>query len=67
MHPYYRHTFGYAPSDLPMAASLYQEIVTLPLFPDMTEKDLTYVCDSIKEILHTNLRKPRQESKAGRS
>ena len=57
MHPYYRETYGYAPDDLPMASSLYPEIITLPLYPDMTEGDVHYVCDSIQEILAANLRR----------
>jgi perosamine synthetase len=57
MHPYYRETYGYAPQDLPTACSLYPEIITLPLYPDMSEGDVAYVCDSIKEILTANLRK----------
>jgi perosamine synthetase len=60
MHPYYRETYGYAPDDLPMASSLYPEIVTLPLYPDMTEGDVRYVCDSIQEILVANLRRDLQ-------
>jgi dTDP-4-amino-4,6-dideoxygalactose transaminase len=27
-------------------------IVSLPLFPDMEEEDVAYVCDAIKEILN---------------
>jgi perosamine synthetase len=54
MHPYYRETFGYAPEDLPVACSLYPEIITLPIFPDMTEDEVIYVCRSIKEIVATN-------------
>ena len=57
MHPYYRETYGYASQDLPMACSLYPEIITLPLFPDMTEGDVAYVCDSIKQIVAANLKK----------
>lgn len=60
MHPYYRQTFGYVPEDLPVAASLYEEIVTLPLYPEMTEADLSYVADSIKEVLHLNAARPRE-------
>ncbi|MCX6917264.1 MAG: DegT/DnrJ/EryC1/StrS family aminotransferase [Verrucomicrobia bacterium] len=56
MHPYYRETYGYAPQDLPMACSLYPEIITLPLYPDMSEGELAYVCDSIKEIIAVNLK-----------
>ena len=56
MHPYYRETYGYASEDFPTACSLYPEIVTLPLYPDMTEGDVRYVCDCIREILASNLR-----------
>jgi len=66
MHPYYKQTFGYAASDLPMAASLYPEMITLPLYPDMTEDDIEYVCDSIKEILCQNLRAASQVLNAPR-
>lgn len=55
MHPYYRETYGYAPQDLPIAASLYPQLVTLPLYPDMTEPELDHVCDSIKQIIAANL------------
>ncbi len=50
MHPYYRDTYGYLPGDFPVAASLYPEIITLPLYPDMTEADVAFVCDAIRQI-----------------
>jgi perosamine synthetase len=56
MHPYYRDTYGYRSQDLPVASALYPELITLPLYPDMTEGDLRYVCDSIKEIIAANRR-----------
>jgi perosamine synthetase len=56
MHPYYRETYGYVPGDYPTAQSLYPEIVTLPLYPEMAEGDISYVCDSIKEIVRGNCR-----------
>ena len=56
MHPYYRETYGYAPEDLPVACSLYPEIITLPIYPDMTGDDVAYVCDSIKDIVAVNLK-----------
>jgi dTDP-4-amino-4,6-dideoxygalactose transaminase len=55
MHPYYREKYGYKPEDFPMAARLYPEIITLPLYPDMTEAEVTYVCDSLTRILRGNL------------
>jgi perosamine synthetase len=49
MHPYYRDLYGYRPEELPCAARLYPELVTLPLYPDLTEADVEYVCRSLKE------------------
>lgn len=65
MHPYYKQTFGYSPQDLPVAASLYPEIVTLPVYPDMTEEQISYVCDSIKSVLSQNAKRSRQPVNAG--
>jgi dTDP-4-amino-4,6-dideoxygalactose transaminase len=55
MHPYYREKYGYAPEDLPVAANLYPEVITLPLFPDMTEEQVTYVSDTLKSVIAQNL------------
>jgi perosamine synthetase len=51
MHPYYRETYGYKPQDLPFAAGLYPQIVSLPLYPSMTDGEVEYVCGSIKDII----------------
>ena len=56
MHPYYRETYGYGSQGFPVAAGLYPQIVTLPLYPDMTDAEIVYVCDSIKRIISRNLR-----------
>lgn len=55
-HPYYRDKYGCQPDDFPVAARLYPEIITLPLYPDMTEAEVIYVCDTIKAIIAHNLR-----------
>ena len=57
MHPYYRETYGYAPEDFPVAARLSREIVTLPLYPDMTEAEQDYVCNQVIDLVAKNLRK----------
>ena len=51
LHPYYREVFGYQPHDLPRAAALYSEIISLPLYPDLTEGEVRYVVTSVKEII----------------
>ena len=51
MHPYYRETFGCLPSDCPCAASIYPELVSLPLYPDLTDDEVAYVCLTLREII----------------
>jgi len=54
MHPYYRDLYGYVPEDIPVAASLYNEIISLPLYPDMTDEEVHYVVDSIRDVVVGN-------------
>lgn len=49
MHPYYRDTYALQPSDLPVAASLWPRLITLPLFPGMTAEEIRYVTDTLRE------------------
>lgn len=45
LHPYYRSTMRTGPGLCPVAESAYEEVLTLPMFPQMTEDDVDYVCD----------------------
>lgn len=54
MHPYYRETYGYRPSDLPCMASIYPEVVSLPLYPNMSEGQLDYVCQAVRRLITEN-------------
>ena len=51
MHPYYKDIFGFEDNDFPNAAYLSNNIITLPLYPDLPEDDVLYVTDCIKEIV----------------
>lgn len=51
LHPYYRQQLGYEPFDYPCAASVYPELISLPLYPDMTAEDVEYVCASLRKII----------------
>jgi perosamine synthetase len=51
MHPYYRETYGYQSGDLPIAGALYPEIISLPIYPDIAEETVAYVCKSITEVI----------------
>jgi dTDP-4-amino-4,6-dideoxygalactose transaminase len=56
MHPYYHETYQYQPQDIPMAAGLYPEIISLPIFPSMTEGQIAYVAAAVRQIVVENLR-----------
>ena len=47
----YRERFAYKPGDLPLTEWVANHEITLPLYPGMTEADITYVTDSVKECL----------------
>ena len=51
LHPYYRDTWGYRPEDLPVATAAFERIVSLPLYPGLTEPDLQRVVDVVRSIV----------------
>ena len=42
---------GYKPGDFPVAEQLGLEVVSLPVFPDMTEEQVDTVCQVIKQAM----------------
>lgn len=48
--PYYQQ-FGYKKGDFPNAEKYYEQCISLPLYPDLTDKDLKEIIKRIKEIL----------------
>ncbi|MEE9197947.1 MAG: UDP-4-amino-4,6-dideoxy-N-acetyl-beta-L-altrosamine transaminase [bacterium] len=51
LHPFYREQFGTRPGQLPVAEEAYNKILTLPLFPQMSEADVDAVATSLREAL----------------
>lgn len=51
-HPYYRER-GYEKGSYPIAEKLYEEMMTLPLFPAMEDDDVQHVIDTVKHIMST--------------
>jgi len=51
LHPYYRETFGFKPGDYPKAERVYERIISLPLYPRMTQKDVQDVIDAVTRIV----------------
>jgi UDP-4-amino-4-deoxy-L-arabinose-oxoglutarate aminotransferase len=48
---YIKNQFGNGEGMLPETARAAGKIISLPLFPDMVDNDVSYVCEAIKEIL----------------
>ena len=51
LHKYYRETFGYKPGDFPNATWVSDRILSLPLYPKMSEKDLHDVVSGVKKSI----------------
>src|SRR2546422_8750922 len=49
-HPFYRERFKYGPGLCPVAESVEQRLVTLPLFPAMTEQDQDDVLRALDKV-----------------
>lgn len=56
LHPYYKKTFMYKPAEFPVATSVYERIVSLPIYPKMKSEDVDYVIDNIRQIIKENRR-----------
>jgi dTDP-4-amino-4,6-dideoxygalactose transaminase len=48
--PYYREHFGFKKGDYPKAEYYYQQCLSIPLFPKMTDDDVKRVIDAIVVI-----------------
>jgi len=42
---------GYKKGDLPVAERICDEVLSLPMYPHLTERDIKEVCEAIKEII----------------
>ncbi|WP_019224710.1 aminotransferase class I/II-fold pyridoxal phosphate-dependent enzyme [Dehalobacter restrictus] len=50
-HPYYRDTFGYKPGDFPKTEALYERIISLPLYPRMSDADVQDVIEAVQRVI----------------
>ncbi len=50
LQPFYRMNFGFRPGDFPISERYYQQCLSIPLFPKMTDNDVNLVIESIKNL-----------------
>lgn len=53
LHPFYRQKYGYKPEDFPVAHREYQRMVSLPLYPRMSDQDVADVIDAAFDVAAT--------------
>ena len=56
LHPYYRDKYGYKPVDFPVAYREYRRIISLPLYPRMTKRDVGDVIEAVADIVKQHRR-----------
>jgi len=50
MHPYYVERFGLKEEELPVASREFKRVISLPIFPSMTDEDVGKVIDSVRQV-----------------
>jgi dTDP-4-amino-4,6-dideoxygalactose transaminase len=48
---YYREQYGLVPATYPNAERHWRGVVTLPVYPSLSDEDLAYVCETIKLVV----------------
>jgi UDP-4-amino-4-deoxy-L-arabinose-oxoglutarate aminotransferase len=50
LHRYYRERYGHREGDLPESEWASERVLSLPLFPDMSEDDVARVCSALHDV-----------------
>jgi perosamine synthetase len=51
LHPYYRDKFGYKPGNFPNASAAFERIISLPIYPKMTEGNVRDVIVAVRRLI----------------
>ncbi|MDD5929214.1 MAG: UDP-4-amino-4,6-dideoxy-N-acetyl-beta-L-altrosamine transaminase [Spirochaetales bacterium] len=49
--PFYKESFGYKEGDYPFAEKYYEQELSLPLYPGLSEEDVNTVIKAVKEVI----------------
>lgn len=60
LHPYYQQAFGWQPEDCPAASTVWERLVSLPVFSGMLEDDVNHVIRTVKALCSLLSRKARR-------
>ena len=54
LHPFYKDKFNTKPGLCPVAEAAYEQIVSIPMFPGMTDEDVGNVINVMQKIILQN-------------
>jgi perosamine synthetase len=54
LHPFYRKNFGTGPGLCPRAEAAYERILSLPMFPRMSDPDVESVIAAVKKVVEAH-------------
>ena len=49
-HPYYKEKYNLINEDYPVANKIFEKSLSLPIFPDMTDREIKYVINEVNKI-----------------
>jgi len=56
IQPYYQQRYGFAPDDFPVTMTEFNRLISLPLYPRMTDTDVDDVVSAIRDIVAAHRR-----------
>ena len=56
LHSYYRETLGYRSEALPVATDLFPRLISLPIYPSLTEGELDRVAETVSRLITAHTR-----------
>jgi len=54
LQPYYKNNFGFRKGDYPVSEKFYEEEISIPVYPALTNDDLDYISKTIIDIVKNN-------------
>jgi dTDP-4-amino-4,6-dideoxygalactose transaminase len=56
IQPYYQQRYGFAPGDFPVTMTEFERLISLPLYPRMTDADVDDVVAAIRDTVAAHRR-----------
>jgi dTDP-4-amino-4,6-dideoxygalactose transaminase len=51
LHPYYRQKYNFRPDDFPVALGNYQRMLSLPIHPRLSDRDVSDVIEAVLDVV----------------